>query len=380
MELIRLEPFLYKGENRLFIRFGNKSKLISGVKNIIGALWSYSHRCWHIANNNENIRQFEAVFKNHALILSYCKSSPAYKIDIPKTPIRKSEKVPYINHLTEEVRNELTEFESFLKQSRYSEKTISIYLESLIVFLSFYKDKQITEIGNKYLITFNKEFIIRNNYSSSYQNQVINAIKLFFKSVKFDKLDIEKIVRPRREHKLPNVLSKEEVSSIINSLTNLKHRTMLSLIYACGLRRGELLRLKIGDVDSKRKLLNIYQSKGKKDRIIPISEKVIDMLREYYKIYRPGIWLFEGQQAGEQYSEQSLQNVVKSACFKARIKKPVSCHWLRHSYATHLLEVGTDLRFIQELLGHKSSRTTEIYTHVSTKSLQNIRSPFDDLF
>jgi integrase/recombinase XerD len=154
---------------------------------------------------------------------------------------------------------------------------------------------------------------------------------------------------------------------------------MLSLIYACGLRRGELLNLKPADVDSKRHLLIILNAKGKKDRVVPISDKVIGMLREYYKQYRPKKWLFEGQFPEEQYSETSLQKVLKNALSAARIRKPVSLHWLRHSYATHLLEAGTDLRFIQELLGHKSSKTTEIYTHVSEKSLQKISSPFDNL-
>ena len=185
--------------------------------------------------------------------------------------------------------------------------------------------------------------------------------------------------RPRREHKLPNVLSKEEVKAIIEALTNTKHRTMLSLIYACGLRRSELLNLKIGDVDSKRYMLIIRNSKGYKDRQVPISDKTIEMLREYYKMYKPKIGLFEGQKIAEKYSERSLEQILKKVLLKARIAKPVTLHWLRHSYATHLLESGTDLRYIQELLGHKSSKTTEIYTHVSQKSLQNIKSPFDDL-
>ena len=185
--------------------------------------------------------------------------------------------------------------------------------------------------------------------------------------------------RPRSEHKLPNVLSKEEVAAILKALPNQKHRTMLSLIYACGLRRGELLNLKPENIDSKRHLLIILKAKGKKDRVVPISDKVITMLREYYKIYKPKIWLFEGQSTAEQYSESSLQEVLKNAIQKAGIKKPVTLHWLRHSYATHLLEAGTDLRYIQELLGHKSSKTTEIYTHVSEKSLQKISSPFDNL-
>lgn len=185
--------------------------------------------------------------------------------------------------------------------------------------------------------------------------------------------------RPKMAHVLPNVLSKEEIKRILNAPKNIKHKAMLCLLYSCGLRRSEILNLKISHVDSKRKLLIIKQAKGKKDRVVPLSEKIIVQLQEYYKLYRPKIWLFEGQKPEENYNERSLASVLKQALAISKIKKPVTLHWLRHSYATHLLENGTDLRYIQEILGHKSSKTTEIYTHVSTKSLQNIKSPFDDL-
>jgi integrase/recombinase XerD len=154
---------------------------------------------------------------------------------------------------------------------------------------------------------------------------------------------------------------------------------MLSLIYACGLRRGELLNLIPADIDSKRHIMIIRQGKGRKDRIVPISDKIIEMLRDYYRQYKPIKWLFEGQKPGASYSEQSIQKVMEKAVERSGIRKPVTLHWLRHSYATHLLESGTDLRYIQELLGHSSSKTTEIYTHVTLQSIQNIRSPFDDL-
>jgi len=153
---------------------------------------------------------------------------------------------------------------------------------------------------------------------------------------------------------------------------------MLSLIYSAGLRRSELLHMKIKDIDSQRMQLRILHSKGRKDRITPLSETALKLLRQYYLKYKPKDYLFEGQQ-GEQYSERSLALVLKNACLKAGIKKKVNLHMLRHSYATHLLEGGTDLRYIQELLGHKSSRTTEIYTHVSQKAINKIISPLDKL-
>jgi integrase/recombinase XerD len=220
---------------------------------------------------------------------------------------------------------------------------------------------------------------VARGYSSSYQNQVVNGIKLFFQNRRGLKFNPEIVYRPKREKLLPNVLGKEEVKRILEAHANLKHKVMLSLIYSCGLRCGELLALKPSHIDSGRNLVLIKNAKGKKDRIVPLSGKILEMLREYYKVYKPKIYLFEGQSIGKPYDARSLQLILKQALHKAGITKPVTLHWLRHSYATHLLESGTDLRYIQELLGHNSSKTTEIYTHVSTKNIQQIKSPFDDL-
>lgn len=273
----------------------------------------------------------------------------------------------------------LAHFKNYLKSQRYSPNTIKTYTDALGVFFQFHSNKAPEQLEIEDIIHFNTGYILRKNLSVSYQNQVINAIKLFYRN-RFNRvMDLNNIQRPRREKRLPNVLSKQEVKAILEAPTNLKHRAMLSLIYACGLRRSELLNLTLKDVLSDRNLLFIRQSKGKKDRVVPISHKTIEMLRDYYKAFKPKTWLFEGQIPNTKYSEKSLKNVLKQSLTKAKITKKVTLHWLRHSYATHLLESGTDLRYIQELLGHSSSRTTEIYTHVSTKSLQQIRSPFEDL-
>nr|WP_262987290.1 site-specific integrase [Flavobacterium xueshanense] len=273
----------------------------------------------------------------------------------------------------------MEKFKQWMRSKRYSESTISTYSEALKSFLFFYREKPVVEINNEDVIIYNNGYILKNKLSASYQNQIVNAIKLFFKTVRGTKIEVDKIHRPKRAKLLPNVLSKEEVKLILNAHSNIKHKTMLSLIYSCGLRRSELLNLKPADIDSKRGIVIIRQSKGKKDRIAPLSPKILEMLREYYMGYKPKTWLFEGVNPGEPYSEKSLQSVLKQALQKVSITKPVSLHWLRHSFATHLLESGTDLRYIQELLGHNSSKTNEIYTHVSTKSLQQIKSPFDDL-
>lgn len=270
-------------------------------------------------------------------------------------------------------------FTQWLRSRRYSENTIKTYTDAIRVFLSFFPHKKIEEIDNIDVIVFNNEYILQKKLSASYQNQMVNAIKLFYRTIWKKQIETDLIHRPKRRKTLPNVLGKEEIKAILESHGNLKHRAMLSLIYACGLRRSELLNLKPTDIDSKRGVLLIKQAKGRKDRITPIPGKLVEQLRDYYKAYRPLTWLFEGQQKGARYSEKSLENVLKQALVKAGIKRPATLHWLRHSYATHLLENGTDLRYIQELLGHSSSRTTEIYTHVSTKSLQRIKSPFEDL-
>ena len=273
----------------------------------------------------------------------------------------------------------LIAFKNYMNYRRYSENTIKTYSDALEVFFRFFQNKNLESLTIEDIIQFNNDYILRKNLSSSYQNQVINAVKLFYRN-RFNKtMEVDFIQRPRREKRLPNVLSKKEVKSILETPTNLKHRAMLSLIYACGLRRSELLNLTLTDILSNRNLLFIRQSKGKKDRVVPISNRLIDILREYYKAFKPKAWLFEGQFPSTKYSEKSLENVLKQSLTKTKISKKVSLHWLRHSYATHLLENGTDLRYIQELLGHSSSRTTEIYTHVSTFNLQQIRSPFDDL-
>ena len=345
----------------IFIQFEKDLELIQIVKSIPKSRWSPSKTAWFLPKNEINLQILKDKFQDKADIIFEIKSEPAIENIYPETI------------------SQIESFRKWMEHKRYSSSTVKTYVESVRVFLKFHYPKRTHEITNHDMVVFVNEHIIKNKLSFAYQNQIVNGVKLFYREIVKSKIEVEKLQRPRREHKLPNVLSKEEVKQIIEAPTNLKHRVMLSLIYACGLRRSELLNLKPLDIDSKRMLLIIKNAKGRRDRIAPISPKIVEMLREYYKLYRPKIWLFEGQNEGEQYSERSIQKVLKQAIEKVGIRKPVTLHWLRHSYATHLLENGTDLRYIQELLGHKSSKTTEIYTHVSTKSIQNIKSPFDDL-
>lgn len=376
LDTIEIKPLMYQNTHRWGLYFAMNEELNSIVKTFADAKWSKTHRCWHIANNSTNLKELFRVFKGKAYL-----NTDALFVDKTKqkTSINHGETSKLIVELNHEQVKKINEFKDLLRSRRYSDNTIKTYTEALRTFLKFYHNKAVNQINNDDVIQFNNKYILPNGFSTSFQNQVVNAIKLFFKKIENTNIDIALIHRPKREKKLPNVLSKEEIKSILEAPSNIKHKAMLSLIYACGLRRSELLNLKISDIDSKRHLLIIKNGKGKKDRVVPISEKLINILREYYKAYRPKIWLFEGQKPSEQYSEKSLQSVLKQVLQKAKINKPATLHWLRHSYATHLLETGTDLRYIQELLGHKSSKTTEIYTHVTEKSLQKIKSPFDDL-
>ena len=366
---------------RIFIFIPKNQADCKFLRTLKYSQWNSKCMRWEITNSKFNKREILNYFGDRIEIQNNettTQQASSYTPDVSHSKIEKP--VQILNsQITSEIQMYLHEFKLWLNHKRYSESTIETYIDCVKKFLIFCIPKPIFEIQANDMVRFVDEYIIPSKLSYSYQNQVVNGTKLFFREIVKSQLNVESFARPRRQHNLPNVLSKEEVKSILQAPQNVKHRTMLSLIYACGLRRSELLGLKPADIQSKRGLLLIRESKGKKDRVISLSEKTIEMLREYYILYKPGVWLFEGSIKGEQYSEQSLQNVLKQAVSKANINKPVTLHWLRHSYATHLLENGTDLRYIQELLGHKSSKTTEIYTHVSNKSLQKIKSPFDDL-
>ena len=345
--------------------------LFSSLKN---STWDSFEKAWVIDEAVFPLENLFAHFKDKAEFIFHEKSLKS--VEYKKSQLRP---IHFLEPLDEHKKLAIQTFIRYLNSKRYSANTIKVYSDSLTTFLRYFSAKEIAAISNDDLIDFNNNYILKNNFSASFQNQVVNAVKLYFAAIQHKKMDVELIHRPRREKVLPNVLSKEEVKAILDAHVNIKHKMMLCLIYSCGMRCGELLALHPVHIDSKRNIILLKCAKGKKDRIVPLSPLILKMLREYYKIYKPKIYLFEGALLGEPYSEKSLQSVLKQAIKKVSIAKPVTLHWLRHSYATHLLESGTDLRYIQELLGHSSCKTTEIYTHVSTKSIQQIKSPFDDL-
>jgi site-specific recombinase XerD len=265
-----------------------------------------------------------------------------------------------------------------LQEMRYSPNTIQTYCSLFEEFINFYHRYDITRIDEHQIIAFLRHLVTERKVSISYQNQSINAIKFYYERVLGSQRKIYLVDRPRVEKCLPIVLSQDEIQKILTTSTNLKHRAVLTTIYSAGLRVSEAIALKKTDIDSKRMQIRVAQAKGKKDRYTLLSPITLELLRRYVKQYKPQEYLFEGPNA-QPYSDRSVQSILKEALKKANIQKRVTVHTLRHSFATHLLEAGTDLRYIQSLLGHESSRTTEIYTHITTKGFDQIKSPLDTL-
>jgi site-specific recombinase XerD len=240
------------------------------------------------------------------------------------------------------------------------------------------KYNRLDEIPISEIELFINTKVTQENISVSYQRSLVGAIKKVFELVENQKIELNYLYPKRKVNKLPTFFSQEEVRNLLNATENLKHKAILTIIYSCGLRLSELINLKIADIKSESNLLLIRQSKGNKDRIVALPDKLLLLLREYYKVYQPKDFLFEGAK-GDQYSERSVQLILKNAMSKAGVLSKGSVHTLRHSFATHLLENGTDLRYIQNLLGHANSKTTEVYTHITTKGFEQIKSPLDKL-
>ena len=218
--------------------------------------------------------------------------------------------------------------------------------------------------------------IEKHKISSSYQRMIVASIDKFYNLVMNQNLQINHLYPSRKKDSLPKYITKAEVKKMLASITNIKHKCIIKLLYGCGLRLSELLNLKLSDIDSELMLVHVKDTKGNKDRVVMLSTTLLDDLRKYYKDHYPKYYLFEGQSGGK-YSSKSVQNIVKIAATKGGISKPVTPHILRHSFATHLLENGTDIRYIQKLLGHNSVKTTEIYTHVTDVAKSKIKSPLD---
>ena len=358
---------VYTREGRLRLSFKYDVTVIAFVKTLPYPVYDQDNRWWSVPDT-EVIRKDLATFADQKGLQLRYSSRPTERERQPRP--RKEDNPNY--------RTCPEAFVDKLRTKRYSPNTIRTYTNLFEEFINYYPELDPKEISEKDIMQFLRYLVDERQISTSYQNQSINAIKFYYEQVLGGKRKFYFLDRPRKEKRLPVVLSEQEVVRIFAQVDNIKHKCLLMLIYSAGLRIGEALNITVADIDSARGQVSIRGAKGNKDRVSLLSASLLPLLREYYQQYQPKKYLFEGMGGGK-YSAGSAQAVLKRAVKQAKIKKNVTLHTLRHSFATHLLENGTDLRYIQTLLGHKSSRTTEIYTHVSTKALRDIRSPLDKL-
>jgi integrase/recombinase XerD len=364
---VLMKPVLQDKEKRLGLYFKYDDELIACAK-VAGARWSPGLRCWHVPDGGEHMKKVFAAFKGKASVNTDAVFGPAGPVKTEEPPPAKPA-APQMDALAR--------MRQKLEIGRYSAKTMDTYLNAVKQFFVHSATKHPADISTEDIEAY-QHHLAKRDVSNSYLNQAVNAIRYYYKEVLGDVHRVKFIERPRKEQKLPSILSKAEIGLLLAAHTNLKHRAMLSVAYSAGLRVGEIIRLTPSDILFDRGLIHIRGAKGRKDRMTLLARSAADLLKRYIETYRPQEYLFPGQKGGP-YSERSLQKVMDSALSKTGIDKPATMHTLRHSFATHLLEQGTDLRYIQNLLGHASSKTTEIYTHVSTKYLGGIINPMDAL-
>ncbi|MBI4929483.1 MAG: tyrosine-type recombinase/integrase [Bacteroidetes bacterium] len=374
MQTITLDHLRHNGIQNIRIDFLFNNEL-NEIAKTIPAKWTSTHKCFYLENTPENMQKIVAAFKNKAWVDST--RLKARQELFPKTIKQKTIAAQKnFSKLSKETSERINEYKRYLKTLRYSDRTIENYVDMVSSFLGFASPKTIEEITLADVERFNYEHILKNHYSVSYQRQAISALKLFYSRISGKSLNITELERPQRTYRLPTVLSAEEVMNILKCIPNLKHKAIIACIYSSGLRISELLNMQIKDIDVNRMQIMIRRAKGNKDRVVGLSKMFLIILKRYAEAYKPVDYLFNGEDGGK-YSAESVRNILRRACGKAGIKKKVTPHVLRHSYATHMLENGVDLRYVQELLGHKKPETTMIYTHVTKKKLTSIKSPLD---
>ncbi|MBA7614614.1 Tyrosine recombinase XerC [subsurface metagenome] len=352
---IIIQKELYKQQYVITLKCVYNPVFIKVLKEL-GAVWSSNRRFWYLPVEDFKL----SVFRNRLDNIT--------KISIIDPDINSSKRM----------RNLPGGYLELLQQKRYSPNTIKTYTSYIIDFVEHFHGVSLESLDTGTINRYILDLVQLRKISRSQQNQRINAIKFYYEKVLGREKQYYQIERPRKEKKLPTVLSREEIKRMLDAIINLKHLCIIELLYSSGLRRSELINLKIYDIDSSRILIKVKGSKGSKDRYVQLSQTLLNNLRKYYKSYHPKKWIFEGQTGG-QYSAASVLNVVKRAAALAGIAKPVTPHTLRHSYATHHLEMGTDIRLIQTWLGHENLKTTEIYTHISENNFKNYRNPLDEI-
>lgn len=338
-----------------------------GIKDI---RWHETLRMWHIPYFDNHLSYLQHRFGKLAVFCHVNGHAHNHSLNQLHNGVVQQAPAVTINRIPEA-------FYQQMRLKRYAANTQKTYASVLGKFFTYWRDTSSSNVTEQQVREYLIYLVEQKHCSAAYQRQVINALKLYYISVLHRPLSDQTVVSPKRHKKLPVVLSESEVALLIMQVVNLKHKAMLTCIYSAGLRRSELLHLKINDIDSKRNCINIRAAKGNKDRQTLLSQKCLLLLRDYFRAYRPKYYLFEGASGGI-YSSTSLRKVFYRALAASGIRKKATLHTLRHSFATHLLERGTDLRYIQALLGHSSSKTTEIYTHMTSKGFEGISSPLDE--
>jgi len=369
---ITLKHLLIKKQQCIGLQFNTDKVIEALIKQLPDPKWSKEFNMAYIFNTKSNLNLIFEKFRGVAWV--NCNYFFQDRVlhndneDIDLEWFRKRETEVHYKKCPDEYLKKL-------ELKKYANNTVKSYVTCFEAFINYYKDHELLSLNENDIRNYLQK-LIREERSNSYINQAINAIKFYYEVVLGMPNRFYAIERPRKEHKLPKVLSIEEVKMMIDNTNNSKHRCIVSLLYSAGLRRSELLNLKLENVDSKRMLIRVEAAKGNSDRYTLLSKTLLKDLRTYFKQWKPSIYLFEGP-SGNQYSAASIVKIVQRASQKSGIRKNVTPHMLRHSFATHLLENGTDLRYIQVLLGHKSSKTTEIYTHVATNVFLQIKNPLD---
>ena len=360
---IKYQAACHKGRNVIFIQFEHNSELNIRVKKLVGVRWSQSNKAWYVLDSDFYREKFGLT-------------TPLLPVGLVVTHPTEKKTPPSVHAINEAA---LRRYIETLQLRAYSLNTINTYKHEFMQLLYVLKGKHVDELDANRLRDY---FVYCTNALRLSENTLhsrINAVKFYYEKVLGRVRFFYEIPRPKKPILLPNVLAISQVERLFMQLENLKHKTMLYLAYSAGLRVSEVVNLRVKDIHSARMVINIKGAKGKKDRMVSLSQGILELLRRYYLAYKPKHWLFEGQYNAEAYSTRSLQLVFHRAKNEAKIIQDVTFHSLRHSYATHLHERGTDIKLIQELLGHNDIKTTLRYTHVSTRTIENVGSPFDQL-
>lgn len=392
-EQVILKKILHKGSECIGIYFTDSTVLNKKARQA-GALWSKTFKCWRLVNNAQNYLALKKAFAHYDIVVQQTEPQPAsLQTDKPVVPAanknkavivhkagaKKSNVPAIITSINENNTVELYRYIGLLTLKGYSPNSQKTYTNEFRIFLQQIKHLNAQDITVPRLSAY---FFYCHRYLNLSENTIhsrLNALKFYYEQVlKRDKFFWE-IPRPKKHLILPKVISEEKIIAGIRAMVNLKHKALLALAYSSGLRVSEAVSLKVTDINSDRMQVFVARAKGKKDRVVTLSTFALQILREYYKAYKPTNWLFEGQGSGECYSARSAQAVFKEAYVNLGLPANLSFHSLRHSFATHLLEHGTDIKFIQEILGHNDINTTLRYTHVSKKSLDAIESPLDKI-